>query len=70
MSSQTDFTQYKFDYSKQYFIHENCSKDALNHHKLSEMEIQMYKTFWQAMLVFFWGGTLSRIPLRPVLIST
>ena len=27
------------------------------------------KFFWLALLKFFWGGTFSRIPLRPVLIS-
>ena len=28
------------------------------------------KTSWLGLVVFFRGGTLSRIPLRPVLIST
>ena len=69
MSSQIDFIQYKFKHYKQYFISENRSKDALNHHELSEIAIQGKKTFWQVLLVFFRGGTLSKIPLRPVLMS-
>ena len=41
VSSQIDFIQYKFEHYKQYFIGENHSQDALNHHKLCEITIQM-----------------------------
>ena len=41
MSSQIDFIQYKFEHKKQYFICENCSKDALNHHQLYEIILRM-----------------------------
>ena len=54
---------------KQYFIHENRSRDALNHHKLCKITIETWKTFWLVVLTFFPNGSLSRIPLRPALIS-
>ena len=59
------FIQCKFDH---YFIHKNHSKDTLNQHKLCEIA-KRKKTLWLALLIFFHGRTLSRIPLRPVLVS-
>ena len=52
---------------KQYFICENRSQDVLNHHKLCE--IANVKNILVGLIRIFCGGTLSRIPLKPVLIS-
>ena len=64
--SQIDFIQYKFDHQKQYFIRESRSKHALNYRDISGIAL---KTFWLALLIFLLGWSLSRIPLRSVLIS-
>ena len=51
MPSQVGFIQHKFDH---YSIHENLSKEALNHHKLCEITIRIKKkAFWPALPVFF-----------------
>ena len=63
MASQTDFIQYKFEH---YCIRENHSKDALNHRELCEIMMRASKNI---LTTLFRGGTLSGIPLRPVLIS-